>query len=101
MNNFNVFTQPWQCANSDTNHNVPIQLFNVSHNVVVFYLDFPDGRINGEPPLNENELNQVANFDAVCFMGYTAIETEGNVTWTKKCRKYTYIDCWNRFPCNT
>ncbi len=29
-------------------------------------------------------------------MGYTAIETEGNVTWTKKCRKYTYIDCWNR-----
>lgn len=96
LNNYIVFTQPWQCANSDTNHNAPIQLFNVSHNVVVFYLDFPDGRINGEPPLNENELNQVANLDAVCFMGYTAIETEGNVTWTKKCRKYTYIDCWNR-----
>lgn len=83
------------CGTPDSiiNFNGPIGTTTI--NVVFVFLDFPDGRLqNGQIPTTDEELNQVANLDAVSNMGF--ISTNG-INYSPKVRKYTYDDFWNMY----
>lgn len=62
--------------------------------LVVCFLDFPDGRINGIPPSTTEELNNVQNIDAVSLMGYLS---NNGTDFTAIPNKYTYNDMWNYY----
>ena len=58
--------------------------------LVVIYVDFPDGRLaDGNPPVQDSDLDRVQNLDGVGSMGYT------RPLGSKKVRKYVYEDYWN------
>jgi len=92
-----LYTQAWQCGNENEELIEAPYIGAVSQNVVVVYLDFRDGRtiIGDKSPETDAELEQVQNIDASVLMGYISNSNAPN-TWTKKARKYTYLDCWNR-----
>ncbi len=88
-------TKSWECGYKEslTRPTVP-NLRSQQVNLVVVYLDFPDGRIDGVVPTTEEQLSKVPNLDAVVNMGYLS---DDGKNFSAKCRKYTYLDCWNRY----
>ncbi|MBN2425874.1 MAG: right-handed parallel beta-helix repeat-containing protein [Calditrichaceae bacterium] len=62
--------------------------------VVVVFVDFPDGRLDGQPPANKDELQYLehyGNLNAVGSMGWIK---DGSY-WQYIVRKYTYDHYWN------
>ncbi|MCX6159099.1 MAG: hypothetical protein NTY74_14055 [Ignavibacteriae bacterium] len=74
-----------------------------STEVVFIYLDFPDGRLNGNIPLSNQDLLAIANnggsLDAVGEIGLTNINspfpTTGNPNLFANLFKYKWSDRWN------
>jgi M6 family metalloprotease-like protein len=75
----------------------PIQIEETigTENLAVVLIDFPDGRINGNIPTQDSQLDQVANINAVGAMGWIKNPNNPNQL-IKKVRKYTYDDYWDK-----
>lgn len=62
--------------------------------LAVVYVDFPDGRVNGTEQVFHNEqLDEIANLDAVAELGIDSIEND----LKKVPAKYTYFDRWDMY----
>lgn len=91
-------TGRWHCSSdfSDTSHDsFTGPILDQNMNVVVVFIDFPDGRLsNGQAPTQDWQLDPayISNLDATFNMGYTS--GDGS-TFNRKARKLTYQQLWN------
>ncbi|MBX2991872.1 MAG: T9SS type A sorting domain-containing protein [Bacteroidetes bacterium] len=89
-----------RCGTVDATSGNPLaeiqQLINSTQDLVLVFVDFPDGRMQPGSlvPILDSHLDSVENIDAVGGMGWVRDEVFPD-SLRKKARKYTYEDYWD------
>ena len=97
-----LFLQEGNCFSNEETCSVTIEQgspdLSQQQDLVLLFIDFPDGRINGNVPEDDGDLDSVTNLDAVGSMGWDWINPDNHSLGRKKtARKYTYDDYWDMF----
>lgn len=90
----------WCGTQRDTVESGYEQVLNQTYNLAIVFVDFNDGRLpNGQSPMTGNDLQNVANIDAVGGFGYRKrLNGEPNPNlWIPVVNKYKWMDYWRMY----